>query len=132
METRSVNTEVGEIDGVVNYETGIIDGNCAAPAVYVFEGEVTPDDKNEPARDAEPLVIRRVEVLKGDINGSYRQQFLPAGTYTVALTCRADDDTPEGDEDLAFILPDGSENGVVTVETNTVTVVDFTVPAPTT
>jgi len=125
-----VNTEVGAIEGVVESGTGTVDGNCAAPAVYIFEGDVTPDDKNEPAHGAEPLVIRRVEVPDGDTRGYYLQQFLPAGNYTVALTCRADDDTPEGDEDLEFIRPDGFDGGVVTVQTNMVTTANFTVPAP--
>jgi len=126
------NADAGAIAGNVSYETGTVDGTCAQPMVYVFEGAVIPDDKNEPAADAEPSMVVPVDIPDGEVSGRYRAAFVPSGEYTVALTCLAATDVPETDEDLEFIFPDGSADGVVTVQNNLITTADFTVPAPTT
>ena len=94
------NLEAGHIAGMVASDA------CPAEsemAIYVYEGTVTePEDLGA---DAEPLVTTYV---KTDL--SYQASFLAAGEYTLALTCIADEDDPEVDDD-AF----GSGAGFVAV-----------------
>lgn len=125
------NADAGAISGTVRYESGMVEESCDAPVVYVFEGAVTPDDRNEPATDAEPKMMVKVDIPEGAIEGSYRAAFVPGGDYTLALTCLAANDTPETDDDLEFIFPDDSADGVVTVQNNLIAEADFTVPVPT-
>ncbi len=77
--------------------------NCPANsvlAIYLFPGEVTPDDidGNQP----EPYLTTAVG-LDGNVSSTgYAFAFLPEGTYTLASTCDADEETPAGDEALDF------------------------------
>jgi len=62
-------------------------------AVYVYEGEVAPDDYTEEALDSgdiDPLTSSRPEQLEGSETWRYEVGFLEAGTYTVSFTCEAD------------------------------------------
>jgi len=96
------NLLAGHIGGTVAANT------CAADdalAVYIYEGEVeNPDDLGS---EDEPLATASV-----DTDLSYQASFLSAGTYTAALTCMADEDDPEVDDD-AF----GEGEGFVAVST---------------
>lgn len=107
------NLQVGAIEGVV--AASIAAENCA-PAIYVYEGaDTVPDDIGSAT---EPLVTAGVELDAQSGEFRYRVAFVPAGDYTVALTCAADADDPEADDDIAF---EGAANAVVVAgETATV------------
>ena len=86
-------------------------------AVYVYEGEVTePDDLGT---DGEPVATASV-----DAELSYTASYLTPGDYTVAVTCQAELDDPEVDDE-EFGQGEGFSfvSAVVTIETDgTVTV----------
>lgn len=70
-------------------------------AVYAFEGRsVEPDDLD--GSNAEPFATARVTNSFGLGVGEYALRFLPAGEYTLALTCSGDQDSPGSSEDLRF------------------------------
>lgn len=89
------NADVGHLSGTVSLN----DASCATTpnyAVYVFEGDVTPDDLDGDAVD--PIT----SALVSDTFG-YAVGFLNQGTYTVAFTCEADLDSNEGDDTITFL-----------------------------
>jgi hypothetical protein len=97
--------EYGSISGTISSTTA--EGCGATPdssgmVVYVFEGEVTPDDMDgaapEPLTTADPVF----DVGTGD--WSYRTVVMP-GSYTVALACDGDMDTDLVDDTLTFADP---------------------------
>ncbi|MGH8197456.1 MAG: DUF4382 domain-containing protein [Steroidobacteraceae bacterium] len=116
------NLEVGSIEGEV--AAAIAAENCSA-VVYVYEGAgVIPDDLGSPTA---PLTSAPVEM---DIETGaflYRAAFLPVGDYTAALTCEANLDEAESDEDIVFLEPQDA-----TVTAGAATTVNFTTgePAP--
>lgn len=89
---------------VENDKTGTLSGTVSAlgsgcvPAVYVYEGEVTPDDIG--GSGAEPLTS--TTVTSSGSGGSFTAAFLPAGRYTAALTCQADEDDPARNDSIDF------------------------------
>lgn len=109
------NTEVGHIAGTVDSATAS-DSACS-PAVYAYEGsDVTPDDVGS---STEPVTTSQVS---DDGSGTFEYElgFLVAGDYTVALTCDADADEADTDDNISF---EGSQNA--TVEADQTTTVDF-------
>ncbi len=88
-------------------------------AVYIYEGEV-----NEPADiqglDTDPLVTATVSADAGETY-AYRVEYLPVGEYTAALTCQANDDDPETDDDITLAPV---KTGVMIVDSE-VTTLDF-------
>jgi hypothetical protein len=69
-------------------------------AVYLFSGaNVQPDDLD--GAGVEPLATTRV-VDPVIARPRYALRFLPAGDYTLALTCRGNEDVLGVDDDLAF------------------------------
>jgi len=75
-------------------------------AAYVFNGHnVIPDDINQLASNTEP--VSTTPVTYDGASGKYifEAAFLPAGNYTVAITCNADLDDLEADDDLRFFDP---------------------------
>lgn len=106
------NDEAGEI-AVTATATYVGDNDCGTndglgepvQSVYVFEGEdVTPDDVNtDDQTDIDPVTT--VMVTDDDEDGTYTgtAAFLPAGDYTVAYVCDAEDDLAESSEDLTFL-----------------------------
>jgi hypothetical protein len=80
-------SEVGTITGTVS--PSLFVGECSR-LVYVFSdgsnaaGSTTPDDQD--ATEPNPVVM--VQADQG--TGAYRASFLPAGNYTLAFTCGAD------------------------------------------
>src|SRR5690606_591136 len=99
------NAEVGAIEGDVSFESGVVPEGCM-PNVYVFSGDVNPDDvesETEVLPDVDPLTVVRVDIPEGATQGTYRAAFIPAGEYTVAFSCSDDTDA---DEALAFV-PEG-------------------------
>ena len=105
------NIQVGTLAGSFQPATLAAQTACAnvAPRVYVYTGTVgAPDDIYNPENstpdtmsDVDPLVTT---TATQDATGRYvwTIAFLPAGSYTVAFTCNADD--PLVDEDT--IVPD--------------------------
>jgi hypothetical protein len=86
-------------------------------AVYAFEGSgVTPADYV-----GQPGLVAADDVEFDPALGQYRYQlhFLPAGDYTLALTCQADDDDPTTDDAVTFeASADVSVPGAGTVTIN--------------
>lgn len=120
---------VGAIAGSVSFAAGSVPAACK-PKVYVYEGNVTPDDVEDATAanpDVDPLTVIGVEIPAGSTTGTYRAAFLPAGSYTAAFTCGNDD--PVADDTLAF-TPAGGVS--VTVQNNLITTQNFAVPAPAT
>lgn len=98
--------EYGSISGTISSTTAE-EGCGALPdssgmVVYVFEGDVTPDDMDgvapEPLTTADPVF----DVGTGDWN--YRTVVMP-GSYTVALACDGDMDTDLVNDTLTFADP---------------------------
>lgn len=113
---------VGAISGVI--ESALVPEDCL-PKVYVFTGDITPDDLEEGAvaGDVDPLLVAGVAIENGSTSYGYRAAFLPPGPYTVAFTCS--DDDPTEDDELTFL-----EAKLVTVQTNLIASADFAPPAP--
>lgn len=113
------NTEIGEIEGTVNSQT-MEAGDCLANGgvVYVYEGlDVTPDDEGSATS---PLVSANVNYDSALNAYDYKVAFLAPGDYTVSLTCQANLDSPEVDDQISFL-----ESFNATVEADASTTVDF-------
>lgn len=110
-------SEYGAVTGSI--DDGLMMNQCADNAVvYVFQDDLIAAAPADPAanlddidnNDPEPLVTATV---KQRSNGSYGYavDFLPVGTYTVALTCDVDNvptsdtDPLEADDDITFFDP---------------------------
>lgn len=96
-------SDVGAIGGTIQGAECELD---EVPAVYVFNGIVTPDDMDNIG--VEPFASVRVQ---GD--DSFYIGMLDPGTYTLAYTCDALADDPEAN--------DGSDVGFYDTDTATVT-----------
>jgi uncharacterized protein DUF4382 len=94
------NLEVGTINGTV--ATSLVVDGCA-PAVYLFTGSgVVPDDVGSAAP---PLATTSVNLDNATGIYRFRLAFVPAGPYTVAFTCAADDDAADVDDAIVFAPP---------------------------
>ena len=84
-------------------------------AVYVFAGHgVTPDDINQSDdTDVDPVTTSKISWDATGSDFKYEAAFLPAGKYTIAFTCNADQDNLDGDDDLKFF---GTQN--ITIKVN--------------
>ncbi|MDH3390046.1 MAG: DUF4382 domain-containing protein, partial [Gammaproteobacteria bacterium] len=72
-------------------------------AVYVFEGhDVKPDDINQLGNNTEPFATTAITYDGASGKYLYEAAFLPAGNYTVAVTCNANLDDLEADDNLQF------------------------------
>jgi hypothetical protein len=97
---RAVRTdEIGRIEGnlTVTCPSGdsLVEG-----AVYLFQGQdVTPDDLDNSG--VEPFATAAV-FPNNDTSFFYSLRVLPEGSYTMALSCKGNDDDPATDEDLEF------------------------------
>jgi hypothetical protein len=70
-------------------------------AIYLFTGkDVTPDDID--GGGVEPYLTTGVGVRGSSTSSGYQFPFLPAGGYTLASTCRADEDTRGTNDELNF------------------------------
>ncbi len=87
---RSVRTEdAGQISGTVS-------ASCTtAGAVYAFQGEVEPNDIGS---STAPYLTTPLSTVVT----TYVVRSLPAGTYTLAVTCDAQDDDPTIDDEIDF------------------------------
>lgn len=107
-------TVSGKLTGATAAANPDCSGSTAGKVVYLFEGDVTPDDQD--GADPEPVttVDAEFDPLTGDY--PYRVAAMP-GDYTLALTCLGEEETPLGDEDLMFLSPIGGGLVTVTAET---------------
>lgn len=110
------NDDVGHISGTVG-PASLNGASCtdfgSDYAIYVFEGDVIPDDVD--GIDADPVSTALLSETY-----EYAVGFLNEGIYTLAFTCQANDDNSEIDEVISFIGTD-----TVTVTAGTTTVHDF-------
>jgi hypothetical protein len=89
-------------------DAGGVAGNVAVScpansvlAIYLFTGkDVTPDDID--GAGVEPYLTTGVGLNGSSTLSGYAFPFLTEGGYTLASTCRADEDTPTGNEELNF------------------------------
>lgn len=109
-------SEAGAIAGTV--DPALLAAPDCARLVYVFAdganapGSTVPDDQD--AVEPNPVVMAKTDAL----TGRYRASFLPAGPYTVAWTCGADD--VDANDALVFSAAKGA-----TVQANLATTVNF-------
>jgi hypothetical protein len=114
------NLEVGTLQGTV--ATALVVEGCV-PAVYLFTGaDKVPDDIGSANP---PLASTAVNLDNATGDYRFKLAFVPAGSYTVAFTCAADDDNAEADDDIAFAAP---LNAAVTA--GQTTTVEFLAPPP--
>lgn len=100
-ELRAVRTEdAARIEGAVTFSCPTGTSLSTGGAVYAFQGQdVQPDDLD--GVTPEPLATTRVvDTLL--VRPRYELQFLPAGDYTLALTCQGDEDLLGADDSLDF------------------------------
>jgi hypothetical protein len=108
VETEASGSISGTVDGTLIGGLGGEEG-CS---VYVFEGsDATLDDvyiplDGVPATQNNP--VSTAMVIYDDVDDmayEYTVPFLPAGSYSVALTCEAENDSADSDDLLAFCDP---------------------------
>lgn len=119
--------ELGAISGSVLDTTIQLEATCGAivpdnsePVVYVFEGDVTPDEID--GADPDPITTIDANFNPGTSDYDYRVVVMP-GDYTVAATCEGDLDADDTTDGISFIPAAGVQ---VTVTAGTPVVdVDF-------
>lgn len=98
---RAVRTEdAARIEGDVTFSCPTGTSLSTGGAVYAFQGQdVQPDDLD--GLTPEPLATTRIDdVLL--VLPRYELRFLPAGDYTLSVTCRGDEDLLGTDDSLDF------------------------------
>lgn len=98
---RAVRTdEAARVEGTVAVTCPVGTSLTAGGALYLFPGaDVLPDDLD--GANAEPLATTGV-VSSGIAGFQYALRFLPAGDYTLALTCRGNEEALGVSDDLDF------------------------------
>jgi hypothetical protein len=103
-------SDVGHVRGMVSSSLltapscsdGLVD---TFNAVYVYDGHnVTPDDIDQsPPQTSGPMATSSISYDSASMSYIFEAAFLPAGDYTIALTCNADaEDLDNGNDDLKF------------------------------
>jgi len=89
----------GQISGTVT--TGCPAGSSIVEggAVYLFNEGVTPDDRG--SAGAAPYLTTAITTFATGVP-SYTLSYIPAGTYTIAMTCDGNRDDPATDDDIRF------------------------------
>ncbi len=97
---RAVDTsEMSRIEG--NVSVTCVSGTLERGAVYLFQNsDVTPDDID--GAGVEPFATAPIFTSTVGAGFFYALRYLPAGSYTMAVTCIGNDDEPLTDEDLLF------------------------------
>ncbi|MGH7194666.1 MAG: hypothetical protein ACREJM_14200, partial [Candidatus Saccharimonadales bacterium] len=93
---------VGNIIGTVS--SGLIGASCT-PVVYTYAGTVsTPTDLDSTAAaSTQPVTESPVKLNASSGAYEFTAAYLPAGTYTLALTCDAAADDPAKPDSIAFV-----------------------------
>ena len=119
----------GKIEGSVDASLVTQLGGPEGCAVYVYDGSdavaddvFIPFDSQSIAAESHvnPVSTARIN---GDGTYTYTASFIPAGEYTVALTCGAKDDNAATDDDIVFV---GNQN--VTVTAGATSPINFMLP----
>ncbi|MEA3411099.1 MAG: DUF4382 domain-containing protein [Pseudomonadota bacterium] len=126
VDTVTVGAIAGNIDGTTVSDLGGLESTeNTGCAVYVYEGDVVPDDifvtaTGEPtAGHVNPESVARVRYREDTFR--YRAAFLEPGNYTVSLTCNAATDDPVlNQDDILF-----TGTSLVSVEPGKTTKKDF-------
>ncbi len=88
----------GNVAVVCPQDTSLATGG----AVYLFPGaDVPPDDLD--GAGVEPVATAGVVLDSATSLFRYTARFLSAGDYTLALTCRGNEDFPAADDELEFV-----------------------------
>jgi hypothetical protein len=126
------NAQVGTITGIIQTAAlGSPQTNCGthAPVVYLFTGPgVTPNDIYVPDSGTPPAVqplVTTTATLNTNSLYSYTIAFVPAGTYTVAFTCDADDPAVNETALMPPTVVFTTYSQDVTVTNNMTTTADF-------
>ena len=99
--------EAARIEGDVGVTCPLGTSLSSGGAVYAFAGrDVQPDDLD--GVGAEPLATTRV-VQSGFAGFRYALRFLPAGAYTISVTCQGDEDALGSSDELGFRGTDSVE-----------------------
>ncbi len=111
------NSRAGSISGVIA-DTTLFDTECSDEdplthnAIYVYEGhDITPDDIGSEGAQPVTTVFVEYDELTGEF--SYNVPFIEVGDYTISLTCNADQEDTEADDELLF---KATSNQTVSVE----------------
>ncbi|HLW73567.1 MAG TPA: DUF4382 domain-containing protein [Gammaproteobacteria bacterium] len=77
---------------------------CLTPAVYIYQGDVTPTDENinAPAGSVQPFTTTLAGLNQTTGVYNFTAGFLPPGTYTVAFTCQASLDVVNQANTISF------------------------------
>ncbi|WNO11437.1 DUF4382 domain-containing protein [Teredinibacter sp. KSP-S5-2] len=100
------NSRAGSISGVIE-DTTLLDTDCSDDdpishnAIYVYAGhDVIPDDIGSAGAQPVATVLVEYDEVSGEF--SYNIPFIEVGDYTVSLTCNADLENIETDDELLF------------------------------
>ncbi|MDY6945322.1 MAG: DUF4382 domain-containing protein [Pseudomonadota bacterium] len=98
---RAVNSaDMSRIDGNVSVNCPAGD-DLSTGAVYLYDGEdVRPDDID--GTGVEPFATAPIFTGQNGNSFFYSLRYLPAGDYTLALSCIGNDEDPLADDDLEF------------------------------
>lgn len=117
--SQQVGQIAGSAPGSFTIGSTPISSSSCSPAVYVYSGSnVTPVDIN-PTSTVQPITTASVTLDSATGNYDYKAAFLAPGSYTLAMTCAADDN-PSTVDTLTFST---AKNATVTA--NTTTTVNF-------
>src|SRR5882757_1311706 len=114
------NTTVGNIQGAV--DNTLVPTGCT-PGIYLYSGTVTaPEDMNSTAASSDTNQPQASKVLAANTSTPYYYQFtfLSPGTYTVAFTCQAAQDSPDQADNTVTFNP--VKTGIMVTANQTVTV----------
>lgn len=113
--------EYGSLSGTIFADTILLDASCqdvldptVGKVVYVFEGDVTPDDID--GVDPDPLTTVDAVLNEASMDYDYRTILMP-GDYTVAFTCLGDFDFDDTSDELDFLSPINGNPVTVTAGT---------------
>lgn len=88
---------ISSLGGAEGCSVYVYDGNDAqTDDIYIPGGEPVPADHNN------PVTAATVELNSQDELYAYHAAFLPAGNYTIALTCDVELDDPMTEDELTF------------------------------
>jgi hypothetical protein len=88
---------ISSLSGAEGCSVYVYDGNDAqTDDIYIPGGEPVPADHNN------PVTAATVELNSQDELYAYHAAFLPAGNYTIALTCDVELDDPMTEDELTF------------------------------
>jgi len=126
------NAQVGTLTGTIQTAAlGAPQTQCGtrAPVVYVYTGAaITPDDIYVPASGPAPAIqalVTATATLNSSSIYAYTIAFMPAGTYTVAFSCDADDPAADESMQVPSAIQFTTYPQAVSVMNNMTTTADF-------